>query len=288
MKAAGRYNHVAATAEGVFEEILALQRLAAMCRRRAATDEALQLFSGECLRRVWVLALLAGSTALAQSPARPATASGASGITPFARGEVLNYTVSWPSGLSLGEAQFKAGGGEPGWDFELTIDASLPAFDIKDHYRSTADAQFCSSRLEKESTHGPRKTRETVTYDQQKHQGVRQTTGGGGKTEFQIGECLKDALTFVYVLRRELANRRVPPAQTVNFGSQYQVTATYADSPQIDAAGTRQQADRVVIAYRGPVASHSFEIFFARDAARTPLVIRVPFSLGNFALELVR
>ncbi len=254
--------------------------LAAPGARRAAPP-------GFCLRHAWVL-LVISAAAFAQSPPRPAPASGVSGTTPFSRGEVLNYTVNWPSGLSLGEAQLKAGGGEPGWDFELTIDASLPAFDIKDHYRATADAQFCSSRLEKESSHGPRKTRETVTYDQQKHEGVRQTASGGGKTEFQIGECLKDALTFLYFLRRELANRRVPPAQTVNFGSPYQVTATYADSPQIDAGGTRQQADRVVVSYRGPVASHSFEIFFARDAARTPLVIRVPFSMGNFALELVR
>jgi hypothetical protein len=29
-------------------------------------------------------------------------------------------------------------------------------------------------------------------------------------------------------------------------------------------------------------------MFFARDAARTPLVIRVPLSAGTFSMELVR
>jgi hypothetical protein len=29
-------------------------------------------------------------------------------------------------------------------------------------------------------------------------------------------------------------------------------------------------------------------MFFARDAARTPLVIRVPLSVGTFSMELVR
>jgi hypothetical protein len=29
-------------------------------------------------------------------------------------------------------------------------------------------------------------------------------------------------------------------------------------------------------------------MFFARDAARTPLIIRVPLSLGTFSLELAR
>ena len=232
------------------------------------------------------MALLCG-VAWAQSSPAPRQPSTSSGTTPFARGEVLNYAVNWPSGLSLGEAQFKAGGGEPGWDFEFSLDASLPGLEIKDRYRGTADAQFCSSRLEKETAHGPRKGRETVTYDQHNHQVVRQTDKGG-KSEFAMPACLKDGLTFLYFLRRELANGRVPPPQATNLGAQYQVTATYSGSSQLDIAGAREQADRVVVSYRGPASSQSFEIFFARDPARTPLVIRVPFALGTFALELVR
>jgi hypothetical protein len=29
-------------------------------------------------------------------------------------------------------------------------------------------------------------------------------------------------------------------------------------------------------------------MYFARDAARTPLLVKVPFALGKFSMELVR
>jgi hypothetical protein len=237
--------------------------------------------------RVLVLAAALAAAARGQAPAplRPAVAT--SGVTPFVRGEVLNYAVNWPSGLSLGEAQFKAGGGEPGWDFEFTLDASLPGFEIRDRYVSSADAQFCSIRLQKEVVHGVRKFKETVIYDQKKHQASRETSGGG-KSDLPVPDCVKDALTFFYFLRRDLANGRVPLAQTINFGAPYQVTTTYGNASQIEIGGARQPADRVLVSYRGPASSQTFEIFFGRDPARTPLVIRVPFSLGTFALELVR
>ena len=74
----------------------------------------------------------------------------------------------------------------------------------------------------------------------------------------------------------------------MNFGANYQVTASYADSPQIEIAGTRQASDRVQVSLKGPASSQSLEIYFARDQARTPLLIRMPFTLGTFALELVR
>jgi hypothetical protein len=211
----------------------------------------------------------------------------ASSGAPFARGEVLNYSVNWPSGLSLGEAQFKAGGGEPGWQFEFHLEASLPAFEIRDHYRSSADARFCSESLDKEFVHGPRKGKEQVRYDQQKHTAERQTVAGG-KSEISIPDCVKDGLTFLYFLRRELAGGRIPSPQTINFGAPYQGTASYADSPHIEVSGVRQPSDRVQVSFRGPASQHTFEIYFGRDPARTPLLVRVPFPLGTFTLELVR
>jgi hypothetical protein len=39
---------------------------------------------------------------------------------------------------------------------------------------------------------------------------------------------------------------------------------------------------------KGPKSSFAFEMFFARDAARTPLLVRVPLSAGSFSMELVR
>lgn len=237
------------------------------------------------LCRILLMAAAACFCAPAQS-ASPAAAAGPS-ATPFARGEALNYAINWPSGLSLGEAQFKAGGGEPGWEFELTLDAGLPGFDIKERYKSASGAAFCSQSLEKDTTRGSRKGREKITFDQQKHVATRQTPGGG-KSEVSIPDCAKDGLAFFYFLRRELAQGRIPGSQAVNLGAAYQVTATYADSLQIEVGGARQVSDRVQVSIRGPASSHTFEIFFGRDAARTPLLVRVPFSMGTFVLELVR
>jgi len=240
-----------------------------------------------------IAAMLPAGLAWAQGPsgaARPGAARAAvapSAVTPWARGETLNYSGNWPSGLSLGEATFKTGGAEPGWQFEFTIEAGLPGLEIRDTYRSTVNASFCSERLEKDFVHGPRKGKETVTYDLFKRQATRQTTGGG-KSEISTSDCVKDGLAFVYFLRRELAGGRVPASQQINFGAAYQVTATYADSPQIEVGGARQASDRVQVSLKGSVSSHTLEIFFARDAARTPLLVRMPFALGTFALELVR
>lgn len=220
-------------------------------------------------------------------PAAPRPPASTPGATPFARGEALHYNVNWPSGLSLGEAEFRVGGAEPGWDFEFNLDASLPGFDIKDHYRSSADAQFCSQRLEKDSAHGPRKSKETVTYDQQKHEATRKTASGGD-SQIAIPGCVKDGLAFLYYLRRELAAGRLPSAQAVNFGSAYQVSVSYGGAQQLEIGGVAQTADRIAVSFRGPASSHTFDAFFARDAARTPVTIRVPFPLGTFSLELAR
>jgi hypothetical protein len=43
-----------------------------------------------------------------------------------------------------------------------------------------------------------------------------------------------------------------------------------------------------MVTVQGPASEITFEMFFARDAARTPLVIRVPLSPGMFSLELAR
>jgi len=49
--------------------------------------------------------------------------------------------------------------------------------------------------------------------------------------------------------------------------------------------GTQYQINYTI---RGPASETHLEILFARDAARTPLVMRSPFSLGTFSMELVR
>jgi len=249
----------------------------------------LRMNHSSILIQVFLFQLAGVSCLWAQSSPLPGVAlpAPASTAAPFSRGEVLNYSVNWPSGLSLGEAQLRVGSAEPGWDFEFTLNASLPGFEVKDHYRSEAGANFCSSRLEKDFVHGTRKTKETVSYDQQKHQAERKTDAGG-KSEVAISDCVKDGMTFLYYLRRELASGRLPPAQVINFGAPYEISVAYGDARDVETDGVKQKADRILVSLRGPASSHSFEILFARDKARTPLEVRVPFSLGTFALELAR
>ncbi len=50
---------------------------------------------------------------------------------------------------------------------------------------------------------------------------------GGGKSEFAIPTCGRDALTFQYFARREMGQGRVPPAGKVFFGSGYEVKTVY-------------------------------------------------------------
>src|SRR5690349_15739647 len=92
--------------------------------------------------------------------------------------ENLTYSVNWPSGLSLGEGHLRASQEGGNWSFDLTLDASVPGFDVNDHYHSSATPDFCSSSFERTSTHGARKTQETDTISD--GQVTRQTANGGG------------------------------------------------------------------------------------------------------------
>ncbi|HWB95449.1 MAG TPA: DUF3108 domain-containing protein [Bryobacteraceae bacterium] len=216
-------------------------------------------------------------------PAGPAAAQ--SGF-PFTS-ETLNYSVNWPSGLSLGEGHLRATTGTDGWEFEMSRDASVPGFTVHDRYRSTASPNLCSLEFEKDLTHGSRRSREKTLFAYA--EGIaRRTTLNGGQSEISISDCAKDALDFLFFARRELGQGKVPPPQTVLFGAAYEVRMEYTGLQKVAVNEARLDADRVTVAFRGPSSNFSFEIFFARDAARTPLVIRAPFALGSFSMELVR
>ena len=206
---------------------------------------------------------------------------------PFQSGEILRYDVVWPSGLTLGEARFSAQAQTGGWAFEAEIQASLPNFEISEHHRSRATGGLCSLELQKDASRGNKKSKETVTFDQSAGRAKRETDGGGGVSEFDIFPCARDGLTFFYFLRQDLARGRIPPPDDLNFGAQYAVTVTYAETRRIEAAGKTWEADRILIDLAGPGSAHSFEVFFSKDASRKPLVVRVPFELGTFSLRLV-
>ena len=199
--------------------------------------------------------------------------------------ETLSYTVNWPSGLSLGEGRLSARQAGDKWEFDFSLDAAVPGFAVSDRYRSLATADFCSLEFDKDATHGRRKSKEKTTFDYRKGT-ARRATVGGGKTEIPIGGCARDALDFVFWVRRELSQGRVPPPQTVLFGSSYQVRLEYGGVQTVAVNDKRREADRVAVYSKGPASELNFEVFFARDPARTPLVVRVPFALGIFSMEL--
>ncbi|MBZ5728635.1 MAG: DUF3108 domain-containing protein [Acidobacteriia bacterium] len=206
-------------------------------------------------------------------------------------GESLRYSINWPSGLSLGESTLTAHKTDKGWDFDVTLEAGVPGFAMADKFRSLATGDLCSLELDRDISHGGRKSREKTTFLQEAGKAHRVTVfpADGGTTDFDIPSCARDALALVYYTRKELGQGRVPPAQTVFFGSSYSVRMDYAGAETI-TGGDKKPAvtDHMTITVRGPKANFTCEVFYARDAARTPLAIRVPLALGTFSMELVR
>jgi hypothetical protein len=204
------------------------------------------------------------------------------------RGEDLRYSINWPSGLSLGEGQLASGKNAAGaLEFSLKLEAALPGFPFADQYRSLASASYCSAEFERELTRGKRKSREKTEFDAEQGTATRATTGGGS-TQVATGACPRDALAFLYFLRRELAQGRMPPAETVYAGAAYQVRAEFKGTYPLKVGEAREQADLLLVSVKGPKSDFSFELWMARDAARTPLVVRAPLPVGALTLELVR
>jgi len=209
---------------------------------------------------------------------------------PF-QNETLRYSINWPSGLSLGEASMAAHRTEGNWSFDVSLDAGVPGFSIKDKYKSTVEGgDLCSTQLDRDISHGNKKSSERTTFDQRKRTAHRETTlpPNGGASDFDIPTCGRDALAFVYFARREMGQGRVAPAQKVFFGSAYSIKMDYTGARNIRVGDKMEVTDHVMISGKGPKSEFSVEVFFARDAARTPLSIKIPITVGTLSLELVR
>lgn len=205
--------------------------------------------------------------------------------------EALAYTVEWPSGLSLGDAHLISTSDQGNWNFELTLDASLAGFDVKDTYTSNATTELCFNSLSKDSAHGSKKTKETVTFDKQDTSATRHSNYGGdtgGTTKMQVNSCTRDALTYLFYTRRELGQGRVPPPQEIIFGAMYHASLAYAGAETIVVHGKSILTDKMVCHIKGPASDFLFDAYFDRDPARTPVSIRVPLPVGKLSLEIVR
>jgi len=217
---------------------------------------------------------------------QPSALASAPVAVPFAN-EDLRYSVNGPSGLSLGEGQMIVRRTGDRWSFAFSLDAAVPGFVVSDMYQSTATGDFCSMDFVKSFAHGKKKANEKVVFDARKRTVTRTTLGAdGGTSQSSTAACARDALTFLYYLRRELSQGRTPPPGTVFFGAPYQVRFEFGGAQKLGARGV--EADRVHASVKGPASEISFDIFFAHDAARTPLQVRVPFPVGTLTMELVR
>jgi hypothetical protein len=207
--------------------------------------------------------------------------------------ETLPYAVNWPSGLGLGEAvitanKVKNAEGAEQWRFELKLDASVPGFTVSDKFRALATAEYCSLEFERDIRHGKRADRERIIFDQAKGNAVRETLEGGGKSEFPIPACAKDPLTYLFFARRELKQGRLPAAQPVFYGAAYAVRMESGGVQKIRAGDAWVETDRVLVTFKGPKADHKVEAFFARDAWRTPTLVRIPLPIATLVVELAR
>ena len=210
---------------------------------------------------------------------------------PF-QNETLHYRVKLPGGGSLGDVTLTAQKtGDGGWDFDMSAAVGIPVVPIADTYKSSAvGVDLCSSTLRREISHGSKTVVEKTEFDQQTNQAKRQTVvpAGGGTSEFSIPTCGRDALTFLYFARGEMGQGRVAPAGKVFFGSGYEAKMVYTGAMDVPVAGKPVVTDHVNVSVKGPASDLTFEIFYARDAARTPLLVKIPVTAGTVSLELVR
>lgn len=209
-------------------------------------------------------------------------------LTAAVRGEDLRYSINWPSGLSLGEGQLTSRKTDAGAiESSLRLEAAVPGFPLADQYHSLASESFCSAEFGRDLTRGKKKTREKTTFNPAKGAAMR-ATEGGGSSQISTSACPRDALAFLGFLRRELAQGRMAPAQTVYAGAAYQARVEFKGTYPLKIGEAREEADLLLISVKGPKSDFSFELWTARDPARTPLLVRAPLPVGALSMELVR
>ncbi len=200
--------------------------------------------------------------------------------------EALRYSINWPTGVSLGEAQLSASSSAAHMHFSFDLDAGAPAFTVSDRFSSDASGSFCSSEFEKSTSHGSKKINEKETFDSKAGTVTRGSVAL--QSEGSASTCTKDALTFLYFVRQELSQGRLPTDETVYFGAPYQVRLNSAGTESIKIGSASVDADRITAAVTGPSSGINFEMLFLKDRARTLAVVRVPLALGTFSMELVK
>jgi len=203
--------------------------------------------------------------------------------------EDLNYSINWPTGIGLGEAHLHAKRSGANWKFELSLEAAVPGYAVRDSYRSETVPDYCSTLFDRSTSHGSKTTQERETIDRDRATATRITLSkDGGKSEIPVPACVRDALAYLFYARTEMGQGRVPAAQDILFGSLNQIRVDYVGAPIIAVNQKQVQSDQATCTFKTRTGEYSFDIYFARDAARTPLLVTAPLAMGKFSMELIR
>jgi len=197
--------------------------------------------------------------------------------------EDLNYSIAWPGGANLGEAHLHAKHSGADWNFTLTLDARIPGFAVKDSYRSDVVGDLCSASFDRSISHGSHVLKEKQTIDRD-----RATATRAGSVDIFVPACVRDALAYLFYSRREMGQGRVPAAQPILFGGLLDIRSDYVGASMVSINEKQEQSDRVTCTIKLKGGEYSFDVYYARDPARTPLLITAPFAMGKFSMELIR
>ena len=89
-------------------------------------------------------------------------------------------------------------------------------------------------------------------------------------------------------MRDEVARGRMPKTQKLYFGAGYDVRMEYGGAETAKVNDVPTEADKLQVNVETANGTLDLVLFLARDEARTPAMVRVPFAMGNFSMEWVR
>jgi len=211
--------------------------------------------------------------------------SAAADFRPFQEGETLTYRVLWPSGVLLGEAVFQVSPRGKELNFQVTVEARLPQYRLSHSLDAVATQDgLCSLQFHQKAEQGPRRSEDSMEFDQAAHQARR--IRSGQTTTASVPECARDPLTFVYYVRSQLAAGKPPGPGTAHWGRNFDVRVERVGSETLQVGGTRRPAEKFQVTYSTPTTERKFAVWFSTDAARRPLRFTVPTSLAEFTAEL--
>ncbi len=201
--------------------------------------------------------------------------------------EQLNYTIAWPSGLPVGHASLRARALDPGWRHEMTLQATLPSMEIDDMFASRTDSKLCSEVFEKHVRHGDRWAHESLRFGPGLVERFNlESTDREPPGRNATGDCARDALTFLYYLRQDLAAGRLPSPGTIFFGAAYRIQVWFTRTRRLLIGAEQRAADEFRAVVDGPASRHEFSFFVGQDENRTPLLFRVELGGDIFSMQL--